>query len=418
MNYNALIRRVRFAAVLVMLFYHFSPAIAQTPAEPAGPSINFNIYSTNLSSPRDTLQAFLVSADGAYDLIRVDGFNPENWSTFQRIIVKQMRMFDLRNVAPNHRQDTTAEIAVYLRETLARVVLPPSPEIPDEDEMFARIKDGKLAVYVIPGTEIEIVYITEGPYAHRFQFSADTVQDAAEIYRTWKTKPYVDKHIKGMYEAIFLRAGPHIPDAFIRSLPAWMQHRFAKHTVWKWMFLIVSVALYVGLILFVYGMLKRFSKDMNRIYKSLIRLLFPIAAIILTRILKYLVDVEFLIIGSIEEFVFFACDTIVLIATVTIIIRIGKVSAELILKAKRLEQSKSIDQHLVRLGVDLLSITAAVIIAIEGLQQIGFSVATVVAGASVTGLAVALAAQDTLKNVFGGHLCCRWTNPSSRGNVW
>ena len=42
------------------------------------------------------------------------------------------------------------------------------------------------------------------------------------------------------------------------------------------------------------------------------------------------------------------------------------------------------------------------VIVIEGLQEIGFSLATVVAGASVTGLAVALAAQDTLKNIFGG----------------
>jgi MscS family membrane protein len=38
------------------------------------------------------------------------------------------------------------------------------------------------------------------------------------------------------------------------------------------------------------------------------------------------------------------------------------------------------------------------------MQQIGFSLATLVAGAGVTGLALALAAQDTLKNVFGGLL--------------
>jgi len=37
----------------------------------------------------------------------------------------------------------------------------------------------------------------------------------------------------------------------------------------------------------------------------------------------------------------------------------------------------------------------------QGLQQIGFSLATVIAGAGVTGLAVALAAQSTLRNIFG-----------------
>ena len=44
-----------------------------------------------------------------------------------------MRMFDLRNVPPNHRQDTTNETAVYLREALARVTLPPLADVPDED---------------------------------------------------------------------------------------------------------------------------------------------------------------------------------------------------------------------------------------------------------------------------------------------
>jgi MscS family membrane protein len=52
-------------------------------------------------------------------------------------------------------------------------------------------------------------------------------------------------------------------------------------------------------------------------------------------------------------------------------------------------------------SVRLLSVTAAVVIVIEGLQEICFSLATVIAGASVTCLAFALAAQDTLKNIFG-----------------
>lgn len=402
MNFKALIRMACYAAVLVLLVFHYSPAGGQTPAEPAGPSADFNTYFTNLSSPRDTLQAFLATMDRLYDFIRGDGFNPENWAKIQQITAWQMKMFDLRNVPPNHRQDTAAETVVYLREALARVTLPPPAEIPDEDEMFARIKDGKLASYVIPGTAIEIAYVAEGPYAHRFQFSADTVRDAEEIYRFWKEKPYVDKRIKGLYEAFFLRGGPHIPDSFIRSLPAWMQHQFVKETVWKWLFLIVSVVLYIVLILLVHVILKRVSADRNPIYKYLILLLLPIVVILLTQILKYLIDVEFLITGRVEEFAFLVCDLIVLIATVTIIIKLGTVSAELILKARRLKKRQRIDQHFVRLGLRLLSITAAVVIVIEGLQQIGFSITTVVAGAGVTGLAVALAAQDTLKNIFGG----------------
>ncbi len=38
------------------------------------------------------------------------------------------------HVGPDHRQDTTIETAIYLREVLARVTLPPPAEIPDEGE--------------------------------------------------------------------------------------------------------------------------------------------------------------------------------------------------------------------------------------------------------------------------------------------
>ena len=184
MNFKALIRMACYAAVLALLAFHYSPAVAQTSAESAGPSVDFNTYFTNLSSPRDTLQAFLATTDRFYDLIRDDGINPEEMPELRQIIAQQMRLFDLEDVPANLRQDTTIEAVVYLREALARVTLPPLEEVPDEDEMFARIKDGKLAIYVIPGTAIEIVYVEEGPYAHRFQFSADTVRDAEKIYRS------------------------------------------------------------------------------------------------------------------------------------------------------------------------------------------------------------------------------------------
>lgn len=64
-----------YAAVLVLLVLHDSPAVAKTPADPPA---QFQTYFTNLSSPRDTIRAFLASTDRLYDLIRDDGINPEN----------------------------------------------------------------------------------------------------------------------------------------------------------------------------------------------------------------------------------------------------------------------------------------------------------------------------------------------------
>lgn len=55
-----------------------------------------------------------------------------------------------------------------------------------------------------------------------------------------------------------------------------------------------------------------------------------------------------------------------------------------------------------KMNFNLLKYVIAVFIEITELQQLGFSLATLLAGASVGGLAVGLAAQDTLKNIFGG----------------
>lgn len=77
MNFKALIRMGCYAAVLVLLVFCYSPTAGQTPAEPADPSVNLNIYYSNLSSPQDTLQAFLATMNRIYDLIRGDGFNME-----------------------------------------------------------------------------------------------------------------------------------------------------------------------------------------------------------------------------------------------------------------------------------------------------------------------------------------------------
>ena len=49
----------------------------------------------------------------------------------------------------------------------------------------------------------------------------------------------------------------------------------------------------------------------------------------------------------------------------------------------------------------LLSISLAVLVFIEGGQYLGIPVTTLLASAGVGGLAVALAAQDTLRNLFG-----------------
>jgi MscS family membrane protein len=78
----------------------------------------------------------------------------------------------------------------------------------------------------------------------------------------------------------------------------------------------------------------------------------------------------------------------------------GGAVAESVIGAERLRQS-SIDSQLIRLVVRLVTIIMAIAILIVGGDRVGLPAYSVVAGLGVGGLAVALAAQQTLANLLG-----------------
>ena len=62
---------------------------------------------------------------------------------------------------------------------------------------------------------------------------------------------------------------------------------------------------------------------------------------------------------------------------------------------------RGLDAQFIRIMARLLGITLATVVFLEGGQYLGIPVTTLLASAGVGGVAVALAAQDMLKNLFG-----------------
>ena len=106
-----------------------------------------------------------------------------------------------------------AETAVYLREALARFPAPSIQEVPDEEQMVARIRNGKAALYRLPGTPVVMKKMDAGVYAERYQFSSETVAEAKNWYEVAKAYPYLQgqDYIDGLYQEYFLSPGPLIP---------------------------------------------------------------------------------------------------------------------------------------------------------------------------------------------------------------
>jgi MscS family membrane protein len=347
----------------------------------------------DIGSPQATLASLIRLTDAIHELVEEDGVTSENRPRLENIYQQIEKLFDLREVPPKYRRHVSAESAVYLREALARFPAPPLDEIPDKE------------FYRLPGTPVVIRKIDTGTYEGNFQFSSATVTEAKNWYEAAKTYPYQEgqSDIAGLYDDYFLTPGPMIPVHLIRSLPDWMQVQFLDQGVWQWLMLIATVFVLVGLMILLRWLLNRISRRMKRLQENLVLILWPIGVVYLTLGARSFLQRQVFLSGEVLQDVLFVAKLIILAAAVYLVMRLGNVLMEFILSNRQFEKRK-IEQQLVRLGIRMITILIAVIIVIEGMQQIGFSLATLVAGAGVTGLAIALAAQDTLKNVFGGLL--------------
>ncbi len=98
---------------------------------------------------------------------------------------------------------------------------------------------------------------------------------------------------------------------------------------------------------------------------------------------------------------------IILVFTVTMLLRnivvaVIQVYMERRANGKKSKKKSALDLHLFQLIKLVINIFIFIIAFIYVIDNLGFQITTLVAGLGIGGLALALAAQDTLKNLFGG----------------
>src|SRR5262249_54168974 len=144
-------------------------------------------------SPQATLAGFLATIDEALSLTRDELLNSGTSDTRMRtrvteLYAKAARTFDVSQVPPEAQGEVSRDAALHLYEVLARIALPPEPEIPGA-ESFAESK--KNAKWTIPDTEITLARVDEGERAGEFLFSPKTVERAKEFYDRTRDLPLV-----------------------------------------------------------------------------------------------------------------------------------------------------------------------------------------------------------------------------------
>ncbi|MFM1903085.1 MAG: hypothetical protein RLZZ440_985 [Planctomycetota bacterium] len=349
------------------------------------------------SSPRATLSSFL----GIIDAIHADLVNSppslERRERTRRRIAKVGTCLDLSAVAPSLVESKRQQAAVNLKEVLDRIELPAPREIPDADFVAAE----KLDRWRLPGTEITIVRLRDGPRAGEWAFSSDTVGRAEGFYSLVKHLPYrADAGSPGLHELYVAAPGWMIPPALIHGMPVWASRRFWEVAVWQWVAAGLLLAVGLTVVTAAFAVARR-SAGRPGFVPGALTLAAPLVLIgtclaldtVLTQQVRITGDVLFVVKTALRVGIFGGCVVIVQ----EVLTRVG----EALIRSRRLRPG-TVDTQLVRLGFQILSVLATTWMVIQAADSMGISVTPLIAGLGVGGLAVALAAQHTIENLIAG----------------
>jgi len=378
------------AALLTTLLGLAECADAQTRAHPLAPP--------DLSSPRATLTHFLAHMNRAYTRWKAEDDANED-DRFEREVITRVaqQFFDLNDIAPSVRKNVGRETAVYMKEVLDRIELPPWEQIPDAEMIAA--KPGGLDQWTIPETEITLVRFKEGLRAGQWVFSSETDERAPEFYRLTRHLPYKPGASEGLYKLFVSEPGWMIPRSFVRGLPGWMHERYSGQAVWQWCALVLTLMVGTALMAVIYRVTGRLSRRRSGAgyYLSAV---FPIFAVVIPQSATDFLSDQVFITGRLFEILDFALDLVSLGAFVVVILSLTNRIASALLVFPWTKE-RQLTAQLGQLIVRAIGVTCALVAVFEGGRYLGVPLTTLVAGVSVSGLTVALAAQDTLKNLFG-----------------
>lgn len=372
------------------------PAYGNDPEHPLLPA--------DTSSPRATLNSFMENCTAAYHMLKTEGRNSENKESLveKRDIIRNItRCLDMSEVAEFRRDIAAKESAVTLKEVLDRIELPKENKIPDLKALMN--EDGSFQEkWTIPDTEITFVRMKEGPLAGTYRFSPDTVARSGEFYERVKHLPYKPGSTEGFAGMYLTSPGSKWVAGLVNQLPSSMRERKYGQAVWQWTGLAIVLLVTVIIMTILYALGRRVSRGGAEagILKYIMGLAFPIMAILVPLRAQAIITNELVITGSTFYITKFNLSLVALFASMLVVMGIGKRVGEVIATAPHIA-SRNIDAQLIRLMTRMLGFFVAMVLLLQGGQHLGIPLSSLLAGAGVVGMALALSAQDMLKNVFG-----------------
>lgn len=392
----------------------FGVAYAQTPAsitstnQAQSQTISQNLDEPILiqrNSPYEVYHSFINATtrlESKYDLY-INHKSQEKLKSLLNDLRRIRQLFDLTQVPPATRVRTGDNVITYLYDILARLPTINLETIPgynlnEDNTSFKDLPER----WTIPGTDIQIARQNDGPYSGEYQFSSASVENMDNIYQYFKDLPIInDRKHPFFYELRSNTTGYLIPESFANAFPDWLQKHYFNTPAWKILIIgIINVFLLIAAFIWLRLSFKRIEPEPS-IKRSSQLLILPIVLLILLYVSDTFITTQLYPVGrfatgagilaSIFYYGLFAWLAWLFIYFI----------AALLIGTFRY-LSKEYDESLLKLSVKLTAVIAVIIILINGADQLGIPALGILAGFGVGGIAVALASQSTIENIFGG----------------
>lgn len=354
------------------------------------------------SSPRALYQTFLAEAARIQALhVR---YQAERTDRNQLVIFRAIQRlgttaFDLSTVPPATRHKHAGNAVGYLADILHRppplnpAMVPGTPSTPAAD-LPAR--------WTIPGTEFRMRRLAEGPLAGNYVFSEETLARLPEFHAEVAAMPILhDGAFASWRQAQQEFVGPLLAGLPVAALPAPLRRTLLGTPVWKALLSLMVLPLVPLLTIAWARWVRRRAAGLSASRHRALWLTAPALLALLAVLAEAFIGWEIGLSGPIFD----------LVAMLAVLSLFGAAAwaawlgcwllAELIIATPSIPED-SFDSHLLRLLARIGSAASVGLLAATAAGYVGVPALGLLAGVGVGGIALALAAQSTVENLFGG----------------
>ena len=363
---------------------------------PAYENSRESVKPDKLDSPRSLMWSLGRTLNTYREILDKEGRTYESQPRLRWIQSRIAECFDVTDVGPQFQNDVATDSAVYLREIMRRIPMSAWETIPDRDDIDQMPDDERITRYRFDYVPIELMLMTEGERAGEWVITMETREGAEAAFDHVKhIEPIAG--VGELYRRHFFEPGWLIPSDMINHLPAWTGHQILEQAIWQWAVTLITLAVVSVILIVLILFLRNYCKRPLTIAGRILHLAFLVLVGVFSAAFIEFLQMHVFLSGSVLEIFTFFFSGIMLLAFVLGLLNLGVLIAEIIIASPRINP-RSLDAALIRVGARTISIFLAAIVFFKILGQLGLSPNTVLAGAGVTGLAVALGAQGTLKN--------------------